>query len=164
MEKILLSKCLLGAKVRYDSKDNLCQHPLIQQWQQEGRLITLCPEMAGGLTTPRDPAAIIGGGGGHAVLKKLARVETIKGHDVTEAYIQGAQKALELIKQHHIKVAILKERSPSCGGREIYASNFTGQKISGEGVTAALLRQHGVKIFNETQIDQVAAYLKRYEK
>lgn len=164
MKKILISKCLLGAKVRYDGKDNLCQHPLIQQWQKEGRLIAICPEVAGGLTTPRDPAAIIGEGGGQSVLKKLANVKTIHGDDVTDAYIQGAKAALALVKKHGIKIAILKERSPSCGGTEIYTGDFTGQKIIGEGVTAALLKQYGVQIFNESQIEQVAEYLKKHEK
>lgn len=164
LEKILISKCLLGIKVRYDGKGNLYQHPLIKQWQQQERLITICPEVAGGLTIPRDPAEITGDCGGKAALKKTAQVKTIHGKDVTYAYLSGAQAALALVKKHGIKVTILKERSPSCGGTEIYSGNFSGKKISGEGVTAALLRQNGVKIFNESQIDLAEGYLEAIEQ
>ncbi|WP_454780455.1 DUF523 domain-containing protein [Legionella sp. WA2022007384] len=154
MPKILLSACLLGQKVRYDGGDCLQNHPLLQQWFKEGKIITLCPEMAGGLPTPRPPAEIQGKKSGADVLKNNALVKTKNNQDVTDYFLQGAQKALELVKKYHIRVAILKARSPSCGASGIYDGSFTRTLMHGEGVTAALLIEHGVQVFDENHIDE----------
>lgn len=163
MQKILMSACLLGAKVRYDGGDCEQQNALLNKWRIEGRIITICPEMAGGLPTPRPPAEIIGQGGGEAVLTFQANVMTNTQHDVSDAFRQGAELALALAKKHLIKIAILKANSPSCGNTEIYDGSFSRQKIIGQGVTAALLTQHGIKVFNENQLQEAAEYLKTLE-
>lgn len=157
--KILISACLLGNKVRYDGKDSFCDHPILQQWQQEQRFIILCPEMAGGLPTPRPACQIVGSGGGNAVLAGTARVISDEGIDSTPYYLKGAHKALELAQTHAITMAILKARSPSCGNSLIYDGSFSKNLIAGQGVTAALLTQHGFKVFNEKQLAEAILFL-----
>ena len=141
--KILISGCLLGQKVRYDGKDSLQQNSRLDEWKNTGRIVSICPEMAGGLPTPRPPSEIVGD-----------KVLTIDGEDVTAQYLLGAQKALELAQKHNIRVAILKARSPSCGSKQVYDGTHSGKLIDGMGVTAALFIQHGIKVFDETEIDQ----------
>ena len=92
MEKILISKCLLGENVRYDGKHNsLCQHPLIKQWLEEGRLVSTCPEVQAGLSIPRPASEIIGKGSGKAVLANTAKILANDGTDVTDIYRKGAE-------------------------------------------------------------------------
>lgn len=153
MPKILMSACLLGQKVRYDG-DCLQHHPLLQQWIKEGNIITICPELAGGLPVPRAPAEIQDKKSGAEVLNQNAIVKTVMNQDVTDCFLQGAQKTLELVKKYHIRVAVLKARSPSCGSGMIYDGTFSHTLIQGEGVTAALLREHGVQVFDENHIDE----------
>lgn len=159
MTRILISACLLGHAVRYDHSHKQIHHPLIAQWHKEGRLIPICPEVSAGLPTPRPPAEIQPGYTGTDVLKQVALVQDTQLRDLSTAFIQGAELALKLALQHHIHIAILKENSPSCGSQTIYDGHFSGQKVSGMGVTAALLRQHQIHVFNEFQIDEVAALL-----
>lgn len=154
MTKILMSACLLGQKVRYDGGDCLQNHSRLQAWLDAGKVVTICPEMAGGLATPRPPAEIQGGKTGDVVLQGLATVLTSTGIDVTEEFVKGAQKALALAQKHQVRVAILKAKSPSCGSNTVYDGNFTGQQIPGMGITAALLSQHGILVFDENQIDE----------
>ncbi|WP_252092314.1 DUF523 domain-containing protein [Pseudomonas sp. MWU13-3659] len=150
--KVLVSACLLGQPVRYDGRAS--GHPdLLQRWQAEGRVVPLCPEVAGGLPTPRPPAEIPGGQGG-AVLDGQAQVVTVAGEDVSEAFLVGARQALALVRRHGITVAVLKSGSPSCGNRLTYDGSFTGVKVAGEGVTTALLRREGVLVFSELELDQ----------
>lgn len=154
MEKILVSACLLGEPVRYNA-EKLSTHPsglteCIQRWQQEKRLVSVCPEVAGGLPTPRPPAEIEGGQGA-AVLQSEARVVNVNGLDVTAAFRSGADVALALIRQNRIHFALLKANSPSCGNEHTYNGRFNGGKVSGQGVTAALLQEAGVQVFNEHQ-------------
>lgn len=157
LPQVLVSACLLGQPVRYDGRDS--GHPdLLQRWQAEGRVIPLCPEVAGGLPTPRPPAEIPGGQGG-SVLDGEAQVLTGLGHDVSAAFLAGAQRALALVRQHGIRVAVLKSGSPSCGNRLTYDGSFSGTKVPGEGVTTALLRREGVEVFSELELDQAQARL-----
>jgi len=153
MSKILISACLIGQKVRYDAKDCLQAHERLQQWIRDGKVISICPEMAGGLPTPRPPSEIEPGKNAEAVLQFQARVLTNQGIDVSDEYRKGAQKALALAQQHGIKVAILKARSPSCGSKQVYDGTYSKKLIEGMGVTAALLSQHGISVFDERQID-----------
>lgn len=149
--KVLVSACLLGQPVRYDGRAS--GHPdLLQRWQAEGRVVPLCPEVAGGLPTPR-PAAEIPGGQGGQVLDGQAQVLTASGEDVSAAFMAGAQLALELVRRQGIRVAVLKAGSPSCGNRQTYDGTFTGVKVPGEGVTTALLRREGVQVFSELELD-----------
>lgn len=147
--KILVSACLLGEKVRYDGGDSR-QTGLLETWQAEGRMIPLCPEVAGGLPVPRPPAEIQPDG----------RIINIEHEDVSDAFERGARKALELCKKHGIQIAILKEGSPSCGSSLINNGNFDRTKIPGKGTTTRLLEANGIRVFSEKELDQVVALLK----
>jgi len=152
LPKVLVSACLLGQPVRYDGRSS--GHPdLLQRWQAEGRVVPLCPEVAGGLPTPRPPAEIPGGQGGE-VLDGAAAVVTVTGEDVSAAFVAGAGQALALVRKHGIRVAVLKAGSPSCGNRLTYDGTFSGVKVPGEGVTTALLRREGVLVFSELELEQ----------
>lgn len=161
MQKILVSACLLGQAVRYDGGAH-GPFTLLQQWQQQGRVVALCPEVAGGLSTPRPPAEIVGGQGAQ-VLDGLVTVRNIDGTDVSAAFIAGAQLAERLVRQHAIRVAVLKARSPSCGNQQSYDGSFSGTLVAGEGVTAAALRRLGVQVFNESQLDEAQRRLAELE-
>lgn len=161
MHKILVSRCLLGHRVRYDGGAH-GPFDLLQQWLDEGRVVALCPEVAGGLPTPRPPAEIAGGQGAQVLDGRLP-VLTIDGADVTAAFVAGAQQALELVQAHGIRLALLKARSPSCGNLENYDGSFSGVRVAGEGVTAALLRRAGVQVFNEQQLDAARQALQTLE-
>lgn len=154
MSKVLVSACLLGHKVRYDGHDKLQNHVRLQAWLQAGKIVTLCPEMAGGLSTPRAPAEIQNNKNGQDVLKGQAIILTNNGKDVTAQFIEGAHQTLALAKKHNVKVAILKANSPSCGSQMIYDGTFSNQRIVGMGVTAALLKNHEILVFDENQIDE----------
>lgn len=113
-----------------------------------GEAVPVCPEMVGGLGSPRRPAEIVGGDG-EDVLDGRARVVDDQGHDVTEEVLAGAHRALAVAQAEGVTEAVLKDGSPSCGSREVYDGSFTGTRRSGEGVTAALLRRHGVTVVSE---------------
>ncbi|MFI8746016.1 DUF523 domain-containing protein [Pseudomonas sp. NPDC077186] len=162
MHKILVSRCLLGHRVRYDGGAH-GPFDQLQRWLDEGRVVALCPEVAGGLPTPRPPAEIRGGQGA-LVLDGQLPVLTVEGADVTAAFVSGAEQALALVREHGIRLALLKARSPSCGNLENYDGSFGGVRVPGEGVTAALLRRAGIKVFNEAQLDEAAAELARLEQ
>ena len=157
MQKILVSRCLLGHRVRYDGGAS-GPFDQLQQWIAEGRVVPLCPEVAGGLPTPR-AAAEIPGGQGAEVLDGSARVITTEGEDVSAEFLSGARQALALVRQHGIRTAVLKANSPSCGNLLTYDGTFSGVKVGGEGVTAALLNRHGVRVFNESQLVEAASAL-----
>lgn len=157
MQKILVSRCLLGHRVRYDGGAS-GPFDQLQQWLDEGRVIPLCPEVAGGLPTPR-AAAEIPGGQGAEVLEGHARVITTEGEDVSAQFLSGAYQALELVQKHGIRIAVLKANSPSCGNLLTYDGTFSGVKVAGEGVTAALLKRNGVQVFSELELPQAAAAL-----
>lgn len=146
MEKILISACLFGENVRYDGKNSLINDLDFQRWKNEGRLIPICPEVAGGLPVPRIPCEINAQSG--LVLSE-------RGEDFTSAFLAGAQRALELAKTHGVRFALLKERSPSCGSHEIYDGSFTGQKIIGAGLTSRLLQEHHIEVFSEENLNEL---------
>ena len=141
MEKILVSSCLLGQPVRYDGKGQTLHIHNYMYGQSNEQIISFCPEVAGGLPTPRAPAEIIQG-----------RVVTNSGEDVTEQFQTGANIALELCKKNQVRFALLKESSPSCGRNTIYDGKHRGVKIEGLGLTAALLIKNGIQVFSEEQI------------
>lgn len=160
-QKLLVSRCLLGHRVRYDGGAS-GPYAQLALWQDEGRIVAVCPEVAGGLPTPR-AAAEIPGGQGAQVLKGIAPVITTDAEDVTAAFVSGARQALALVKQHGIRIAILKANSPSCGNVLTYDGSFRGVKVQGQGVTAALLTQAGVQVFNELQLAEAAQALATLE-
>ncbi|WP_100403677.1 DUF523 domain-containing protein [Bacillus sp. FJAT-42315] len=143
---ILISSCLAGEAVRYDGAH--CLHQSLKKLLEEGKAVMACPEVMGGLSIPREPAEIIGGDGGD-VLAGQAKVVTKSGKDVTEEFINGAYRMLEKAQQVNATVVVLKENSPSCGSHMIYNGEFAGKKIAGDGVTAALLKQHGFRVVSE---------------
>ncbi|MCG8618422.1 MAG: DUF523 domain-containing protein [Desulfobacterales bacterium] len=153
MEKILISACLLGEAVRYDGKSQPLDHPYIKRLVSEGRLIPFCPEVEGGLPVPRPPAEI-SGGSAEDVLGGKAKIITGEG-EVTDAFVAGAKKALDLVNRHGIRFALLKEKSPSCGSALIYDGSFRGKLVEGVGITTALLRKNEVAVYGESQIDEL---------
>ena len=161
VHKVLVSRCLLGHRVRYDGEGS-GPHDQLAEWQAQGRVVALCPEVAGGLPTPRAAAEIPGGQGGE-VLDGRARVIASDGEDVSAAFLDGARQALALVRRHGIRIAVLKANSPSCGNLLTYDGNFSGVKVKGEGVTAALLKQAGVQVFNESQLVEAADALARLD-
>ena len=163
MESVLVSACLLGEKVRYDGGDKRCDDPILQRWLREGRVVPVCPEVAGGLTTPRAPAEIAEGAGGLEVLRQAAKVMDATGRDVSEQFRQGARQALQLVRSKGIRIAVLKEGSPSCGTGYTYDGSFTGKKVNQVGVAAAGLREAGVRVFSEAQLPQADELLKLLE-
>lgn len=150
MQKILVSACFLGENVRYNAIIKPFNHKVLKQWQQEKRLVMQCPEVSGGLSTPREPAEI------HS---RSGKVLTATNIDVTNAFTQGANNTLKLCKKHNIKFALLKESSPSCGSRFIYDGNFTNMKISGQGITTRLLEAHGIKVYSEQTIEMLISVI-----
>ncbi|WP_338752933.1 DUF523 domain-containing protein [Bacillus sp. FJAT-52991] len=144
---ILISSCLAGEAVRYDGAH--CLDQPLKKLIEEGKAVMACPEVMGGLPIPREPAEIIGGDG-QDVLEGKAQVVTKSGKDVTDMFIKGAYRMLEKAKEVQANVVILKENSPSCGSSMIYNGEFSGKKIAGNGVTAALLKQHGFRVISET--------------
>lgn len=136
---ILISACLIGVNCRYDGSSQKVKD--LELLLQKYNLIPVCPEQLGGLPTPRQAAEILNG-----------RVITKKGDDVTKAFEQGAQEVLALAQLYHCTIAILKERSPSCGNKERYDGSFLGVLESGDGLTAALLKQHNITVLGERDI------------
>ena len=142
MKSILVSACLLGAACKYSGSDNFC--PTVAALVKDYHLVPVCPEQLGGLPTPRTPAERQGN-----------RVITKDGQDITAAYHRGAQEAWKLAKLFGCDTAILKARSPSCGAQGIYDGTFTGTVIPGSGVTAELLRDAGIRVLTEDELEQL---------
>lgn len=142
MENLLISACLLGLRCRYDGES--CPNLAVEALMEQYNLIPICPEQLGGLPTPRDPSERQGG-----------RVVSKAGLDVTAQYTRGAEQALQLARLFSCKIAVLKERSPSCGSGEIYDGTFTGTKTTGDGVTAALLNANGIEVYGESEISDL---------
>ena len=146
---LLISACLVGIPCRYDGGS--CPHDQLQALAARGDVLPLCPEVLGGLPTPRSPTEIQGGDGGD-VLEGRAWVVNIEGKDVTTEFLAGAQKALRVAQRWGIKEAILKARSPSCGVGQIYDGSFSGRLVEGDGVTAALLKREGIIVKSEEEV------------
>lgn len=163
MERVLVSACLLGQAVRYDGAAKPAGSAVLARWQAEGRIVPVCPEVAGGLPVPRPAAEIAQGAGGDAVLAGMAPVLCRDGSDVSAAFIGGAQAALALARRHGLRVAVLKEGSPSCGSARIYDGSFSGRSQPGQGVTSALLVAAGLRVFSETQFEAADAWLRELE-
>jgi uncharacterized protein YbbK (DUF523 family) len=145
----LVSACLLGIPCAHDGLGRLI--PELLALMARGQVVPICPEVAGGLPIPRPTAEIVDGDGGD-VLDGRAQVVTIAGNDVTAEFLRGAESALAVAQQHGISVAILRQRSPSCGSACIYDGTHSGTLITGQGVTAALLRRHGIEALPEEDI------------
>lgn len=136
-----VSACLCGHKVRYDG--GACAGSDLPK----ETLLAVCPEVLGGLPTPRAPAEIVGGDGAD-VWAGRARVVSHTGEDLTAAFKQGALAALQRLQAAHITCVYLKSKSPSCGQGQIYDGSFQGILKTGNGVTTALLLQHGIAVIS----------------
>lgn len=163
MERILVSACLMGRRVRYDGGAKTSADARLAAWRGEGRLVPFCPEVEGGLPTPRPAAEIEGGAGGAAVLAGAARVLAADGSDVTAEFLSGAQAALAVARSFGIRLAVLKEGSPSCGALTVYDGTFRGRRTPGQGVTTALLEANGIRVFTEDQLAEAADHLRALE-
>lgn len=153
---VLISACLLGQRVRYDGGHKKLLHRLIDELQAAGRLVPICPEMLGGLPTPRPAAEIRGEGDGASVLDDLAIITSQDGRDMTSEFLSGADAALQIAKSRNCRYAIMAEKSPSCGSRQVYSGNFDGVLQPGQGVTAALLARHGITVISsEADLDRI---------
>ncbi|MEZ6966792.1 DUF523 domain-containing protein [Aeromonas sp. S9(2024)] len=148
VHKVLVSACLLGQPVRYDGQSKGIVSDWLAELGAEGRVLAFCPEVAGGLPTPRPPAE-----------RQGELVVTASGLDVTVEFACGAVLALATCQQQGIRFALLKEGSPSCGSGRIYNGRFEGQSVAGEGMTTALLRRHGIVVFSEDQLPELASAL-----
>ena len=146
---ILISACLAGRACRFDGTGAL-DDP-VSRLVAEGRAVLVCPEVDGGLGTPRPPAEIVGGDGTD-VIEGRARVVTEEGLDVTEAYLAGARRALATARRTGASTAILKARSPSCGAGAVYDGTFSCTLTTGDGVTAALLRSEGLTVLTDEEV------------
>ncbi|TCL75868.1 DUF523 domain-containing protein [Rhizobium sp. BK251] len=155
MNKILVSACLMGHAVRYDGRAKPLAHPAIEQWRQEGRLVTICPEMSAGMPVPRPPAEIEPGNTGEDVLSGHAGVFEITGGHVTHEFLQAAENAVALARDTGCRYALLIDGSPSCGSGFVYDGSFSGNRKTGSGVTAAALRRAGVEVFSHGDIERL---------
>jgi len=155
LRKVLMSACLLGERVRYDGECLSVTGQIVEEWLSEDRIISVCPEVEAGMSIPRKPAEILEGDG-DKVLSGDADVVEKDGCKVTCGFIAGASIALDLCKKFNINIAVLAEYSPSCGSSVIYDGRFSGKKVPGMGVTTAMLRQHGVQVFNQYEIADAA--------
>lgn len=141
-----ISACLGGIACRYDGGSN--EITALKKLVETGQAVMICPEVLGGLPTPRHPAEIRGGDGFDVWLDQ-AKVMDNAGNDVTEAFKQGAIKAFEEMQKQGITGLVLKERSPSCGSSLIYDGSFSGTRIKGVGVATAYFIQQGLPVYSE---------------
>lgn len=142
MERILISACLLGEKCRYDGRSKPV--PDAVALASKYILIPVCPEVMGGLPTPRKPSEIQGD-----------RVVMVDGTDVTAQYRKGAECCLVLARENGCKFAVLKARSPSCGKGAVYDGTYTGTLTVGNGIAAQLLMNSGITVYDETEINKL---------
>jgi len=163
VQLVVVSSCLLGSPVRYNGGHKRSGSEVLQRWLMEGRVVSACPEVAGGLPVPRPPAEVTAGAGGAKVLAGLAKIVDSQGNDVTAEFISGARLALQQAQLRGIRVAVLKEGSPSCGSGFVYDGTFSGSKVPQRGVTAALLESAGVRVFSEEQFAEANEFLQSLE-
>ncbi len=141
-EKIIVSACLLGCNCKYSGSNN--KNDDVISLEKYFDLVSVCPECFGGLPTPREPSEIVGD-----------KVMSKSGDDVTEQFVKGAQDALYIAKECNAQLAILKERSPSCGFGKIYDGTFSGKLCDGNGITADLFDKNEIRVYGENQVKKV---------
>ena len=144
----LISACLCGVNCKYNGLNNY--NEICEKLLASGKAILVCPEQLGGLPTPRIPSEIIGNS--LDILDGKGEVVNKEGSDVTAQFIKGAKETLDIAKKINIKIAILKDGSPSCGVNYIYDGNFSGTKINGMGVTAQLLKESLIDVISEDEL------------
>lgn len=154
MEKIhiLVSACLAGENCKWDGGNNENQAVLdfMKRMEDKAEFHFVCPEQMGGLTTPRPASEICSENG---------RVLNTEDRDVTAQFLLGADVALRIAKEYNCTLAVLKERSPSCGSNGIYDGTFSHTLRDGMGKTAALLSGYGIRIFGESELEALEQLL-----
>ena len=143
---LLISGCLLGLRCRFDGGSKPLPRETLTALKRRFDLIPVCPEQLGGLASPREPSE-----------QRDGRYFSRSGTDVTQQYLRGAEEALRLARFFDCRIALLKERSPSCGCDQIYDGSFTGTLIPGRGAAAALLADNGVAVFGESRVAELLA-------
>ena len=143
-EKVLISACLAGINCKFNGENNLLDSGILDEISKKYHLLFVCPEVFGGLSTPREPAEMKGG----LVVTKTAK-------DVSENFKFGAEICLKIAKLNGCKKAILKARSPSCGSGQIYDGSFSKKLVFGDGVAAKLLKENGILVFSEDEIGRL---------
>lgn len=144
---ILVSACLAGYNCRYDGEN--CRNSKIAELVKNHNAIPVCPEVLGGLLTPRNPMEIVIND------NKNISVLDNKGNDLTEQMLKGAYECLKIAKLNKVSYAILKSNSPSCGYGQIYNGTFTGILKEGNGITSQLLKDNGIEIYNEKNFEEL---------
>ena len=162
--RIFVSACLVGQTVRYDGRAKTFAHPLIEQWRDEGRLVTMCPEVAAGFSVPRPPAEIAPGATADTVLAGDGRIVEKGGLDVTDRFLVGAELALDVALRNGCRFALMTDGSPSCGTRFVHAGQFDGRRRDGQGVVAARFVEAGIRVFPAEEIEALAAALAQSER
>ena len=161
--KILVSSCLLGVDTRYDGanssvamnpKFKFSQKELFMDIMCENEIFSVCPEVAGGLGIPRNKAEIVS-------QNKPFKVLDLEQNDVTINFLLGAKKALDICLENNIKVALFKSKSPSCGNTAIYDGTFSENLVEGKGLSARLLEENGIKVFNEHELEELKKFIKK---
>lgn len=159
MPTLLISACLLGEPVRYDGSAAPLDPEAMARLREKARLVPFCPELAAGMSVPRNPAEICGGDG-HDVLDGRARVLECTLADVTETFVRGAQATLDMAHECGAAMAVLKEASPSCGSSVISDGSFSSVVGPGIGVTAALLSRNGIPVYSEVTLAEAEEHLR----
>lgn len=142
METILVSACLLGDKCRYDGKGNYNEN--VKFLKEHFDIVPICPEQFGGMSTPRDPSEIRGDS-----------VISCKGKDVTKFFEKGRDDVLNIVRYFHIRKAVLADKSPSCGVKQIYNGRFNGTLIDGQGITTRALTSLGIQCVTIDDVEQL---------
>ena len=146
---IIVSACLVGINCKYDGNNNINKKVL--DYLKDKEYVLACPEQLGGLSTPRVPSEIIGLNG-EVVINNQVKVMSKKNQDVTNNFIKGAEETLKIAKLFNVTEALLKDGSPSCGVNYIYNGSFSGEKISGFGVTTAILKNNSIEVKSEKDL------------
>ncbi len=149
MKNVLISRCLIGAKCRYDGKqckeETICKiEKILKKYKNDIFFVAVCPEVDGGLSIPRAPAEISSG-----------KVINTEGDDVTKAYIRGGEMALMRAKEINAEFALMKAKSPSCGCKEVYDGTYSGTLIPGAGIAAGMLIDAGFKVYSELDLEEI---------
>ena len=137
--KIAVSACLLGENCKYNGGNNYNEK--LNKFLENHEVIGVCPEVLGGLPTPRKSSEIVNG-----------IVKHVDGTSVDEEFRNGAKKALNIIKDHEAELVILQSRSPSCGVDSIYDGSFSKKLISGDGIFVQLLKENGIEVKDVSKI------------
>ena len=142
MAKVAVSACLVGRNTKYDGGNNKNEYVL--EYLKDKEYILICPEVEGGLSTPRDPSEIID-----------SKVLSNKGKDVTINFVNGANSAIERIIKEGVSEVIVKAKSPSCGYKEIYDGTFSSKIIEGNGVFTTMAINNNLTIYTEKDIENI---------